>query len=270
MEVNVLGPLAVEEQGASIVPSARKPRQVLALLALHADKVVTVPMLMEEIWGDDVPRSAATTLQTYILQLRRLISAALAGDPGRQAKDVLVTQHGGYLLEVRPGRNDAEEFHRLAAAGRHAFDAGQDRRASELLGRGLDLWRGPALVDVPVGRVAELEVLGLEETRRGVLERRIEADLRLGRHRELLGELRVLTTRFPLDENLCMQQMLALYRSGNAWRALEAFHALRRTLNRDLGLEPSMRVQRLQQAILRGDPGLDLGPDASPFDRVVA
>ncbi len=141
MEVNVLGPLAVEEQGASIVPSARKPRQVLALLALHADKVVTVPMLMEEIWGDDVPRSAATTLQTYILQLRRLISAALAGDPGRQAKDLLVTQHGGYLLEVRPGRNDAEEFHRLAAAGRHAFDAGQDRRASELLGRGLDLWR---------------------------------------------------------------------------------------------------------------------------------
>jgi DNA-binding SARP family transcriptional activator len=271
MDVKVLGPLCVEEQGASIVPSASKPRQVLALLALRADRVVTVPTLVEELWGTETPRSANTTLQTYVLQLRRLISGAVAADPGRGAKDVLVTRHGGYLLEVQPGRVDAEEFGQLAAAGRRAFEAGDDESASDLLGRGLRLWRGPALLDVRAGRILELDVLGLEEARLGALEHRIAADLRLGRHSALIGELRVLVARYPMHENLCMQLMLAFYRCGSAWRALEAFHSLRNTLNRELGLEPSSRVHRLQQAILRGDPALDLDASrAGSADRLVA
>ncbi|MFF8828557.1 BTAD domain-containing putative transcriptional regulator [Streptomyces sp. NPDC015131] len=258
MEINVLGPLTAIEHGISVVPTAGKPRQILALLALQADRVVTVPTLMEEIWGEDIPRSAATTLQTYILQLRRKIAAALDGDPLRRAKDVLVTQHGGYLLQVQPGRVDAQEFGRLAAAGRDAHEAGDHRAASRLLGRALDMWHGPALVDVRVGSVLELEVLGLEEDRMAALERRIDADLHLGRHTEIVPELRVLVAKHPMHENFCAQLMTALHRSGSSWRALESYQRLRTTLIDELGLEPSPRLQRLHQAVLSSDPGLDL------------
>ncbi|GAA2382206.1 hypothetical protein GCM10010420_00010 [Streptomyces glaucosporus] len=257
MEIRVLGPLTAVERGVSIVPSAAKPRQILALLALQADHVVTVPTLMEEIWGENVPRSAATTLQTYILQLRRRIAVALEDDPTREAKDVLVTQHGGYLLQVQPGQVDVQEFEQLAASGRAAYDAGDDRVASELLGRALAMWHGPALVDVRVGSVLELEVLRMEEDRMAALERRIDADLRLGRHTELVPELRVLSARHPMHENFCAQLMVALHRSGNSWRALEAYQRLRGTLIEELGMEPSPKLQRLHQAVLSGDPQLD-------------
>ncbi|WP_377270048.1 BTAD domain-containing putative transcriptional regulator [Peterkaempfera sp. SMS 1(5)a] len=262
MEIKVLGPLTAHEHGVSIVPSAAKPRQILALLALQADRVVTVPTLMEEIWGADVPRSAATTLQTYILQLRRKIAAALDGDPTRDAKDVLITQHGGYLLQVQPGQIDVHEFEQFAASGRAAYDARDYRAASELLGSALALWQGPALVDVRAGSVLELEVLRMDEDRMATLERRIDADLRLGRHNEVVPELRVLAARHPMHENFCAQLMLATHRSGGAWRALEAYQRLRGTLVHELGLEPSPKLQRLHHAVLSGDPGLDLKPTA--------
>ncbi|MCX4970542.1 AfsR/SARP family transcriptional regulator [Streptomyces sp. NBC_00654] len=258
MEIKVLGPLGAEERGISVVPSAAKPRQILALLALQAGRVVTVSTLMEEIWGEAVPRSAATTLQTYILQLRRKITAAFPDRPGRGAKDVLVTRHGGYLLDISPGQVDAEEYARYASAGRAALDAHDDHAASELLSTALGMWRGPALVDVRVGRVLELEVLRIDQDRLAVLERRIGADLRLGRHSELVPELTVLTARYPMHENFCALLMLAAYRSGNAWRALQAFQQLRSTLVEELGLEPSPRLRRLHQSVLTGDPALDL------------
>nr|AKT74263.1 TxnRg2 [Streptomyces bottropensis] len=258
MEIKVLGPLSAEEHGISVVPSAAKPRQILAVLALQAGKVVTVPTLMEEIWGEAVPRSAATTLQTYILQLRRKIAAALPNNSERGAKDVLVTRHGGYLLDVPPGHVDAQEFEQWASAGRTALNAHDDQAASELLSTALDMWRGPALVDVRVGRVLELEVLRIDQDRLAVLERRIGADLRLARHTELMPELTVLTARYPMHENFCALLMLAAYRSGNAWRALQAFQQLRATLVEELGLEPSPRLQRLHQSVLAGDPALDL------------
>ncbi|MFI6152970.1 BTAD domain-containing putative transcriptional regulator [Kitasatospora sp. NPDC051170] len=258
MDIKILGPLSATEYGVSIVPSAAKPRQILALLALQADRVVTVPTLMEEIWGTEVPRSAATTLQTYILQLRRRIALALAGDSDTHAKEVLVTQHGGYLLRVQPGQTDVQEFEQLAASGRAAYDAADYRAASELLGGALALWQGPALVDVKVGDVLELEVLRMEEGRMAALERRLDADLRLGRHNELIAELRVLTARHPMHESFCGQLMLATHRAGGAWRALEAYQRLRNTLVDELGLEPSPRLQRLHRAVLQGDPELDL------------
>ncbi|MFI9154592.1 BTAD domain-containing putative transcriptional regulator [Streptomyces sp. NPDC053367] len=257
MEIKVLGPLTAHERGVSLVPSAVKPRQILALLALQADRLVTVPTLMEELWGDALPRSASTTLQTYILQLRRNISAALAGEPERQAKLVLATQHGGYTLRVRPGRVDAQDFDALACAGRAAYDAGDYKSASSLLGEALGLWRGPALVDVKVGSILELEMLRMEEDRMAAQERRIDADLRLGRHSELVPELRVLVARHPMHETFCAQLMVALHRSGGAWRALEAYQRLRTTLVKELGLEPSPRLRRLQQAVLAGETELD-------------
>lgn len=263
MEIRMLGPLVVEEQGVSVVPSAQRPRKVLALLALNADRIVTVPSLLSELWGEKVPRTYSTTLQTYILQLRHLIDAALRDDPDRRgAKDVLVTRHGGYMLRVEPGWSDVAEFNRLADAGRRAYELGDGHSAAHLLGSALDLWRGPALVDVGRGQLLELEVLGLEESRMSVLELRIAADLRIGRHSGLLAELRVLTARHPLHENFCIHQMLALYRSGMGARALEAFHTLRKALNEELGIDPSQRVHRLHHAILCGDPALDLPHEA--------
>ncbi|MFI6942043.1 BTAD domain-containing putative transcriptional regulator [Streptomyces sp. NPDC050418] len=263
MEINVLGALAAHERGLPVVPTAAKPRQLLALLALHADRVVAVPTLMEEIWGENVPRSASTTLQTYILQLRRKISAALADDPTLDAKDILVTRLGGYLLRVEPGQVDAHEFERLADSGRSAFELGDHRAASDLLRRALALWQGPALVDVPVGAVLELEVLRLNEERTTVLERRIESDLRLGRYAEVVPELRVLTARHPLHEGFCAQLMRALHRTGGSWRALEAYQKLRNSLVRELGLEPSASLQDLHQAVLSGDAELALHRVAS-------
>lgn len=255
MDVKVLGSLAVHEHGRPVVPSAAKPRQVLALLALHSDRVVPVPTLMEEIWGADIPRSASTTLQTYILQLRRRIAAALReGDAdSRDAKDVLATRFGGYMLQVGQGAVDAHEFERLSAAGRAAHAAGDHAGAAGLLARALGLWQGPALVDVRTGPALELEVLRLEEQRMAVLELRIDADLRLGRHADVVPELRVLTARHPMHEGFCARLMVALHRTGGSWRALEAYQRLRGELVRELGLEPSATLRELQRAVLAGD-----------------
>lgn len=117
MDVRILGPFTVRLDGKSIVPSAAKPRQILALLVLRAEQVVTVPTLMEEIWGDQIPRSAATTLQTYILHLRRQVRAALRAEEGIDAKDVIATSLGGYRLAVRPCSSDVREFQTLSTRG---------------------------------------------------------------------------------------------------------------------------------------------------------
>ncbi|MGH3685595.1 MAG: AfsR/SARP family transcriptional regulator [Pseudonocardiaceae bacterium] len=264
MEINVLGPLEVSEGGVSLVPSAGKPRQILALLALRGERVVQAPTLMEELWGDRIPRSAATTLQTYILQLRIKIAAAQPGEPRRSPKDLLATCFGGYLLKVGSARSDFQEFKTQAAAGATAHEAGDHHAAAAILDRALCLWRGPALVDVPTGRILEREVLGMEELRMRALEQRIDADLQLGRHATLLAELRVLVAEHPMHESFCAQLMLALYRVGNVWRALEAFRRLRATLVEELGIEPSARLRRLHQAILAEDPLLDLDREYRP------
>jgi DNA-binding SARP family transcriptional activator len=255
LTIGLLGPLSARLNGTSVAPSAAKQRQVLALLALNPGRVVTVSTLIEELWGDNPPRSYSTTLQTYILQLRNAVAAAASGDSS--ARRALGTRHCGYLLEEGTCRTDVEEFSNLARQGRAAAETGNPREASELLDRALKLWRGPALVDVRMGRVLELEVTSLEETRLGALERRIEADLALGRHADLLGELTLVAARNPMNENLCAFLMIALYRSGHVGRSLEAFHRLRSVLQAELGVEPCPRLQRLQLGILSGDPVLD-------------
>src|SRR5947209_13463494 len=197
MDVKVLGPLEARENGRSITPSAGKPRQILALLALQPGQVVTVPTLMEELWGTQLPRSALTTLQTYVMQLRRGIQAALATSDAANrrssAKDVLVTRYGGYVLDVASDDVDVQRYERLAAAGSRAMEAGDYQWASRLMRSALEIWRGDVLVDVQVGLRLGIEVTRLEESRLGVLESRIEADLRLGRHNALPGELAMLT-----------------------------------------------------------------------------
>ena len=255
LSVGLLGPLSASLGNKAVVPSAAKQRQVLALLALNAGHVVTIPTIIEELWGDHPPRSYATTLQTYVLQLRNALAAAMGGEPS--VRGFLGTRHCGYLLEEGVCQTDVEEFVELARAGRMATERGDRLAASRLLGRSLQLWRGPALVDVRVGRVLELEAASLEQTRLGVFERRIEADLALGRHADMLGELTLAAARNPMNENLCALLMITLYRAGHVGRSLEAFHRLRSVLQDELGVEPCPRLQRLQMAILSGDPTLE-------------
>lgn len=273
MEIQVLGPLSAEVNGASIVPTAGKPRQILALLALYPGRVMPVPTLMEEIWGTKLPESALTTLQTYILQLRRRLGTALGpGAPGT-AKDVLATRHGGYLLQIPQESVDVHAYEALVAGGQSAFEEGDDERAAHLLRTALDLWQGPALVDVKVGPILEIEVLRLAESRLVTTERRIDVDLRLGRHSELLAELTELMARNPQHEGLHSQAMVALYRSGRQATALDVYRRLRARLIGELGVEPSQQLQRLHQAMLRVDPALDVvaGPRrSSTFDLYAA
>ncbi|MFE2533777.1 BTAD domain-containing putative transcriptional regulator [Streptomyces sp. NPDC059371] len=305
MDIDVLGTLAVRHNGVSITPTAPKPRQVLALLALRAGQVVPVGVLAEELWGARPPRSARATLQTYILQLRELISAALDGGAAgedrqnqnqnqnqgqgqgqgqnqgqgegegqgqgesrgegrgvgagrRQAKDVLLTVPGGYLLKSGEGVSDVRRFERLAGSGYRAMDAEDYPQAARLLRQALELWSGPALADVHTGPQLRTEAKRLEESRLCALDQRVEADLRLGRHRELLAELTVLINQYPMHESLCGQYMLALYRSGRRGEALDAYQRLRATLVRAMGLEPSPALAKLQRSILMS------GPDTLP------
>jgi DNA-binding SARP family transcriptional activator len=263
MEINVLGPLEADIDGVSLVPSAGKPRQVLALLAVRVGQVVPVSSIIEELWGTEPPRSALTTLQTYVMQLRRLIAkASPAGAAG--AKRHLATRYTGYVLDVDPETIDRTRYQRLVDSGNRALELGDAEAASRLLGSALCLWRGLALVDVHQGYHLGVEVAGLNESRLAATESRIEADLRIGHHFGLLSELAALTARYPLDENLAAQYMIALCRAGRQWQALELFRSFRAALIHELGVEPSTRLHDLHRAILNADLALDEHLSAEP------
>jgi DNA-binding SARP family transcriptional activator len=253
-EIKVLGPLEAHIGGQSIVPSAGKPSQVLAMLALNAGHVVTVSALCEEIWDYQPPRSSVPTLHTYILKLRKKLDDALAADGTGCAKDILVTRRAGYQLNVAPDDVDTVCYDRLSSAGRHAVNQGDHETAAHLLGTALRLWRGPALADVPTGPQLAIESMRLEENRLGDLHLRIEADLKLGRHHQLLAELATLCARHPMLENFCVQHMIALSRSGRQSEALAAYRRLRTGMVEQLGVEPSHRVRHVHRAILTGQP----------------
>ncbi|MFF2412467.1 BTAD domain-containing putative transcriptional regulator [Streptomyces sp. NPDC058092] len=275
MNIGLLGTFEVEVNGVSVLPTAPKPRQLLAFLALHADRVVPVATLTEELWGDRPPRSARTTLQTYVLQLRELISVALERGRAlegerRTAKDVLVTLPGGYRLDSSGGTVDVREFERLSGIGYRAVDAGDYQGAARQLGRALALWSGPVFADVQTGPQLEMEAKRLAEMWLCALGQRIEVDLRLGRHRDLIAELTVLVNRYPSHENLHGQYMLALHRSGRRGEALEAYQRIRTTLVRELGLEPSSGLRRMQHKILMVGPEPRRGqPADGAGDRLV-
>ena len=257
ISVQVLGSFSVSLRQQIVTPTAVKQRQVLALLALRSGQVVTTSTLAEELWGSSLPRSFVVTLQTYIFQLRRRLAAALP--EGQDAKLFLSTRHSGYLLECQ---TDVEEFKRLARAGRDAAEAGDPRTASELLRHALTLWRGPALADVRLGAVLEVEAAALAQIKLGAIETRIECDLVMGRHNAVIGELISLVAEHPLNENFCGLLMRAYYHSGHTSQALDAYRRLREALNRELGLEPGPRLQRVHQSILSGELTANTGDPA--------
>ncbi|WP_406063080.1 AfsR/SARP family transcriptional regulator [Streptomyces sp. NBC_01077] len=294
MKIRILGPLHAETDGVPVVPSAAKTRQILALLALHPGRPVPVATLKEEIWGPLPPCSAHSTLQTYILRLRRALAAALGGPYGSngsngsdrsdrsdgshgsgatpgaagtagadsatgpaRARDLLATGHDGYLLRIAEEDVDAFAFQRIAQAGHTAFADGDSARAARLLREALALWRGPVLVDVRAGAALRIHAARLEESRLLATERRVDAELLLGLHGELLAELVELTQLHPANERLHAQAMVAFYRAGRQSDALRLYRGLRRRLVEELGLEPAPQLQRLHQAMLSVDPRLD-------------
>ncbi|MFJ6664363.1 BTAD domain-containing putative transcriptional regulator [Streptomyces sp. NPDC091383] len=274
MKIQVLGPLHAVAGGVPVTPAAGKERQILALLALHPGRLVPVTTLIEEVWGPRPPRTAHSTVQTYVLRLRRTLATALGGADGPdgaggpdgsggpdgryRARQLLATGHGGYLLRVAEDDVDAFAFRRAARAGHTAFADGEGERTALLLRDALALWRGPALVDVPAGEPLRVQAARLEEGRLLATERLVDAELRLGRHGELIADLVELTSRHPKNERLHAQAMVAFYRSGRRSSALELYRALRRRLVDELGLEPAPQLQRLHEAMLTVDPRLDV------------
>lgn len=258
MEIGVLGPLVVSIDGTSVVPSAAKPRQLLALLAVNAGWDVNVTTLTEELWDSSPPSGPVGVVQTYVKQLRRAIAHALGPEHECAPKEVLSRSYAGYALNMPAPVLEADLFQQRTGRGLRALADGDNETASTVLGEALAMWRGPVLADVRIGPALRAELLRLEEARRSALEGRITADLRLGRHTEVIGELLALTERLPLQESLHALLMLALYRCGRSWQALEVFRELRASTVRELGIEPSVRLQNLHRAILAADPQLDL------------
>jgi DNA-binding SARP family transcriptional activator len=257
LQVNVLGQLEVSVDGFSAVPSANKPSKLLAMLALNAGHVVSAPTLIEEIWDQDPPRTCSSTLQTYVLKVRKTLHDAVIAAGGDPTGEFVLTRRNGYLLDADPEDVDATQYAKASKAGRRAAGVGDHASASRLLGTALTQWRGPALADILVGPHLSIAAAQLEECRLGDLELRIDADLRLDRHHELLGELAMLCARHPMLESFHAQYMLALYRSGRQWQALQVYREFRDTVADEIGIEPSPRLQRLHHGILRGESEVD-------------
>jgi DNA-binding SARP family transcriptional activator len=249
MEFRILGPLDVRNGDQAVELAGGKQRALLALLILNANETVSTDRIVEELWGERSPQTAAKVIQNHVSQLRRGL-----GD-GR-----LVTQASGYRLLVEPGSLDLDRFEDLLAKGRGALERGDAETAAGLLRESLALWRGSPLADVAFEPFAEAEIARLEERRLVAVEDRIEADLALGRHADLVGELEALIAKHPLRERLRAQLMLALYRSGRQSEALAAYQDARSTLVEELGIEPGRALRDLHQAVLNQDPGLDLAP----------
>jgi SARP family transcriptional regulator, regulator of embCAB operon len=255
MDIKLLGPLQAWENDQPITPTANKHRQVFALLAIRGNELVTMEELFDELWETSGPRSAAQCVQTYIMRVRQFIEAAIPEGGAVAAKTMLRTRPCGYTLHVGLDDVDVERYRALVESGERAMEAGEYAAASRIFGSALAQWRGPALVDVRIGPQLAIEAARLEQSRLSVLASRIDADLGLGRHRQLLDELAELTARYPMHEKYCAQYMTALYVCGCKWRALEIFWALRERMVNEIGLEPSFEVQRVQRAILNADPG---------------
>lgn len=247
LRFQVLGPLEVFDGDRVCTPTPPKVSRVLALLLLRANQVVSMDSLIEELWGEHPPLSATGTAQTYIYQLRKFLDPrGVRGEGG----EWLITKAPGYLTRISPNQLDATTFEALSRQGRQMLERGHPEQAAHLLRRALELWTGPSLANVRRGNLLEAHAVHLEEQRMRTLELRIQADAELGRHRELIGEMRSLVAVHPLNEWFHGQLIVALSQSGRRGEALQAYQDLRRVLNHQLGLDPQPELQRLHQEVL--------------------
>ncbi len=250
----VLGPLEVEATPEPVALGGRKQKLVLAHLLRRPNGWVSTETLIDDVWGEEPPGAAKGSLQSYVSNLRKALGA-----------ERLETGAGGYRLVVGPGELDALEFEQTSARANAEVD-GDPREASDLFRRALGLWRGSAFSDLADEPSLLGEIGRLEEERLQAIEGRIDADLALGRHTEVVAELDDLTRRWPLREHLWAQRMLALYRAERPAEALAAYREARSTLVDELGVEPGRPLQQLNERILLQDPELDL-PTASAGPR---
>jgi YVTN family beta-propeller protein len=259
IEFRVLGPLQVVKEGHVLPLGGIKQRGLLALLLFDRNHVVPRDRLVDALWGDRPPPSAANSVQVYVSKLRRVLE-----DGRRDGGSVLVTEPPGYLLRVPAGALDAEEFEGLLSEGKAAVGAGAFAEGEATLAQALSIWRGPALADLDSELFAKAEISRLEGLRLQALMARFEAMLAVGRQAEAVGGLQSLVRLNPLDERLHAQLLVALYRSGRQAEALETYRSFRRLLHDELGLEPSAELRELEQAILRQDASLARVPSQAP------
>jgi DNA-binding SARP family transcriptional activator/streptogramin lyase len=251
MEFRILGPIEVVEDERAIALGPSKQRAVLAILLLHLNEVVSRDGLIEDLWGERAPPTAATALHGYVSQLRKALEPS-NGD-GRR---MLITRAPGYLLALDPGQVDLQRFEALARRGKGQLAGGEAEAAAATLSRALSLWRGSPLAEFGSVPFALAESLRLQELWLSAFEDRVEADLALGRHDDLVSELEPRVAAHPFRERLSGQLMLALYRSGRQAEALEAYRKTRRKLVDELGIEPGPALRTLERAILRQEPAI--------------
>ena len=244
LEFRLLGPLEASDETGDLLLGGQKQRAVLALLLLDANHVVSTDRLIDALWGETPPRTAPTSLQNFVSQLRKTLGP-----------ETVETRSPGYVLHASPEQIDLERFQRLVEqAGTH-----DPTERAAVLREGLSLWRGPPLADFRFDPWAETEIARLNELRLAVVEERIAAELDAGRHGALVGELELLVARHPVRERLRAQLMLALYRSGRQTEALDVYQQARSWLIEQLGIEPGRELQELHGAILRQEAALGLG-----------
>lgn len=248
MEFGLLGPLVVRREGATVPIPAGRPSALLAALLLNAGHVVPTEQLIEAVWGDSPPPSARVTVQNHVKRLRKVL-----GDVSHRR---IKTYPNGYLINVEPGLLDLERFEELVHSARKQARQGAWDQAASQFRDALSLWRDQPLANVDSATLAVREIPQLEEKRLQALEARIDADLHLGRHREVITELQQLADAHPLREHLDVLLILALYRAGRQAEALAVYQRARQLLIEELGTEPGTELQELHQRILTADPAL--------------
>jgi DNA-binding SARP family transcriptional activator len=253
MEFRILGPLEVVDGDRPLTLKGSRLRALLVLLLTSANEVVSADRLIDELWGAQPPRAAGNALQYHVSQLRKALGAV----------DLIETREPGYMVRVGPDRLDLLRFEQLVAAAQNE----PPEYAARSLREALALWRGPALADLSQEPFAQAEIRRLEELRLVATERRIDADLALGRRAELVGELEALTRQHAYRESLRAQHMLALYGAGRQAEALDVYRETRRLLVEELGIEPGPAIQRIEQAILRQDAALI--PTSPPAEQII-
>ena len=248
LDFRILGPLEVASDEGAIRLGGPKQRATLAILLLDANRVVSVERLADDLYAGDAPITAVTQIQRQISDLRKVLPAS-----------VIETRAPGYVIRLSSEQLDLSRFEHWTNEAMQLFGRGDAARATDLLRDALALWRGPPLADLSYESFAQRAIERLEEIRLAALEERIEADLTLGRHRELVGELEQLSEEHPTHERFRAQLMLALYRSGRQPEALDVFRRTRETLIQEFGIEPRPGLRELERAILRQDPSLNVG-----------
>lgn len=248
MEFRLLGGVEAVDGTAPLPLGGPKQRALMALLLLNANQSVSREQIVDELWGDSPPATARETVNVYVSRIRKLLA-------GNGADAELITSGDGYALRLDPASIDVNRFQRLVDAGQRALADGEPGRAAAVLREALATWRGAPFAGV-IGEQFDAERARLEELRLTALERRIDADLALGRHRELVAEIERLAAAHPYREVIRAQQMIALYRSDRQADALTVYADVRRRLHDELGLEPSETLRELHTAILRHEPEL--------------